>query len=595
MKQFLAILILALMASASLRAQEITAGLSSNEAQVGEPIQLVVTVRGGRGASVPETLSVNGLHITLFGRSTQFEMRNLTMTSTATYTYRVVPQFEGEFTIPSFDVTLDGKKYPTQAMRLSVSGSATIPQVPSLPQNAPPLPQGIPSGQVAGTSQSGRPYFGELILSKKSAYVGEVVPIELRFYFNARVGGEVGERPGFSGEGFTVQKFSNGVKREQVVNGSNYVVFSFKSSITPAKSGEIEIPAAFLEARLRVPGKVPQGFDDFFSQMIPQGMFNETQDVKIETVPQTLEVTALPKDGRPDDFSGAVGKFTMNASVSPKKASGGEPVTMRVTVAGQGNFEGMSAPVLTGDEGWRTYPPSDKFRATDEVGFTGEKSYEFPIIARQDQTRTPGVRFSYFNPSTGKYATLTQDPLPVDAKAGSSPAATAAAPTTAQQSAPPAAATPAVTPDITAMAGGASSWTSLIFRREFLAANAVLALTWLALVAAFSFRRFSASAVGRSLARRKLAARALAGLRGTEPDAFYGEVSRFLALHFNVPDQHAALAARIAALPPETQAPLRAALDRLAESKFAAGGAPAPAAADRDSLIATLKTLRHEK
>ena len=106
----------------------ISASISSNRAAVGEKIQLNVTVRGVRGADVPQTLSVNGLHINLAGRSTQFEMRNFKMCSILTYTYIIEPQVEGDFIIPSFDVTIEGKNYRTQAIFLTVSGARTPPR-----------------------------------------------------------------------------------------------------------------------------------------------------------------------------------------------------------------------------------------------------------------------------------------------------------------------------------------------------------------------------------------------------------------------------------------------------------------------------------
>lgn len=596
MKHCLVFFTFVLLAASTSSAQEVVAGLSSNQAAVGEPVQLVVTVRGARGADVPQTLSVNGLRINLAGRSTQFEMRNFKMSSTLTYTYLIVPQFEGNFTIPSFDVAIEGKTYRTQAMHLSVSGAAQVPQMPT--QNTPPLPGGPPP---AAGSDNGRPYFAELVLSKKSAYVGEIVPVELRFYFHSRIGGQVGERPNFGGEGFTVQKFSNAVKREQVVNEANYVVFTFQSAITPVKAGTLEIPAASLEARLQVPGNAPQGLDDFFNNFpLPQGMFTETREVTLQTKPQQIEVMALPKENKPEDFSGAVGKFTMDASVSPKKAAAGEPVTLGVTVSGQGNFEGMGAPTLTGDEGWRTYPPSDKFQAADAIGFTGEKKFEYPIIARQDQTKTPGVRLSYFDPSTGKYVTLTADPLTVDAKAGRA-AAPAGAPAATPGAKTPATPGPASkpTPDITAMASGSSHWSSLFFRREFLIGNAALLVAWLAIVLVFSLRRFAASNTGRMLARKKQASEALALLRNADPSSFYERVHDYLTLRLDASGEPGSVAGKIdsSALPAELKSSLQKLVERHDESKFAAGGISQPSAGERESVVSTLKQFHalHEK
>ncbi len=597
MKRALVLLLLAAFLPVSLFAQEVVAGLSNDQAHVGEAVQLMVTVRGARGADVPQSLSVNGLRINLAGRSTQFEMRNFKMSSTLTYTYVVVPQFEGEFTIPPFDVQIEGKTFRTQEMKLAVSGGVQVPQMPGLPQNGGSFPSGPPPADA----DEGEPFFAEIVLSKKKVFVGEVVPVELRFYFNSRFGGQTDETPQFGGEGFTVQKFSNSVRREQVVNGTNYVVFSFQSAIMAVKSGTLEIPEATLNARLQMPGRAPQGFDDFFNNFpIPQGMFTETRDVALKTDPVKLEVLPLPKDGRPEDFSGAVGKFDMEVTASPRKVSGGEPVTLRVTVSGQGNFEGMGAPVLTGDEGWRTYPPSDKFQSADSIGFTGEKTFEFPIIAREDQTKTPGVGFSYFDPSSEKYVQLTKEPLEVVAKAGGGGApATATGTPEPQADKPASSAAPAATPDVTLMAGGASNWTPLFFRREFLIANASLLVAWLALLFILALRRFSRSRAGREMARKKHVQEAFAGLRHVEPEGFYEKARDCMALCLNAVDDDLAVAARIDAssLPAETKLALHHVLERHGESKYAAGGAVPPALEEREKVIALLKDLkaRYEK
>lgn len=573
-----------------LSAQEIAAGLSDNRAQVGEPIQLMVTVRGARGAEVPEKLQVNGLQINLAGRSTQFEMRNFKMSSTLTYTYLVVPQFEGEFTIPSFEVKIEGKTYRTQAMKLSVTGGGRTQQAPAYPQNSVP----IPSGQPPAPAEEGDPFFADLILSKKKVFVGEVVPVELRFYFNSRIGGQVGERPTFGGEGFTVQKFSNAVKREQVVNGTSYTVFSFQSAITAVKAGTLEIPEASLDARLQLPGKMPQGFDSFFGNLpIPQGMFSDNRDVTLKTKPVQIEILPLPKDGRPADFSGAVGKFSMEASVSPKKAAAGEPVTMKVSVAGQGNFEGMGAPLLTGDEGWRTYPPSDKFQSTDAVGFTGEKVFEFPLIARQDQTRTPGVQFSFFDPSSEKFVVLTQDPLEVNAKAGGAPPIASATPASPQGDKPAPTPGPSATPDITAMAGGSSSWTALVLRKEFLIANASLAAAWLAISLILAIRGFTRSRAGLEMARRKHLKDSFAALKDAEPADFYEKARDHVVLRVSGGEDDLAALAGIESsrLSPELKQALLQIIERHGETKYAAGGAPPPPVEERESVMATLKQL----
>ena len=581
------------------RAQEVSCGLNSNEASVGEPVQLIVTVRGAPRAEVPQSIPVDGLRINLAGRSSQYEMNNFKLTSTLTYTYIVVPQFDGEFTIPPFDVRIDKKVFRTEAIRLSAHGGAR-PPAPTLPSPGQQSPQPPPSARRSANAQ---PYFAELLLTKKKAYVGEIIPAELRFYFNSRYGGQVSERPTFSGEGFTVQKFPSAQKREQVIEGENYVVFVFKTAVTPVKSGMLQIPAARLDARLQLPGNAPQGLSEFFNNFggaIPPGMFTDNREVAIETKPAQIEVSALPKEGRPEDFSGAVGKFTMEATVSPKKATAGEPVTLRAIIAGQGNLEALGAPTLTEDEGWRSYPPSDKLQSVDATGFAGEKAFEFPIIARQDQTQTPGLSFSYFDPAAVKYVTLTQAPLPVNAKAGT-PAATAAAPAAGTK--PPA---PAATPppaakqiDISMMAGGSKSWSSLLLRKGFLAVNGAVAAFWLGLLTTYAVKGFATSATGRQLARQKKIKELLSSVRHSGPETFYELAAGFLCTRVGTEGDAFAAAERINAspLPDSLKTSLQAVFERYGESKFAAGSKILPAVDERSDVLAALSEFnsKYEK
>jgi len=574
----------------SLFAQEATAGLSSPATVVGRPVEIVVTVRDARSAEVPQNLNVPGLRIELLGRSTRFEMNNFKITSSLTYTYSVLPQQAGEFDIPAVEVRVGDKTLKTNPLRISVADASAMQPPQGLP-NAPSPQMPSAGGQVPRSN--GLPYFGELVLSKKKAFVGEVIPAEFRYYFNSSIGGEVGDRPNLVGEGFTVQKLANVPKREQIVNGENYIVFAFQTAITPAKSGPLEIPPAKLEARLQLPGGAPAGFDDFFRQfggIAPPGMFTNMQEVGIETAPTALEISPLPKQGRPDDFSGAIGKFKMEASVSPKKAGPGDPVTLRVVISGQGNFEAMGAPVLVGDEEWRSYPPSEKFQSSDSVSYSGEKAYEFLLVARTDQQQTPGIRFSYLDPDTGKYEILTQNPLPVQARAGQSPAQTTEAASDQKKAdAPKSASAPNPAPAV--QAGGASSWTSILVHPAFLMANAALGVIWILALLVIVIRRQAASPAG---LRRKKIQRLKADLARLESCPENEFTSRAVACLLTALDTESnpleagALVDGLA-VDDQTKAQLANLLCRDEELKYSVGGTKAP---DRDTRAKILSALK---
>lgn len=573
-----------LAALAGLQAQEATAGLSSPSTSVGQPVELVVTVRDARSADVPQKIDVAGLRIELFGRATRFEMNNFKVTSSLTYTYSVVPLNAGEFTIPPIEVQVDKKTLKTNAARLSVMAGAAPQQSQSAPLPNAPLPRADvppPAGQVT-------PYFGDLLLSKKKAYVGEVVPAELRYYFNSRISGEVGDRPNFGGEGFTAQKLSHVPKREQIVNGENYVVFGFQTGITPVKSGALEIPASSLEARLQVPGSPPPGFADIFQQFggaLPPGMFTSTRDVSIQTKPVTLEVVPVPKEGKPENFSGAIGKFKMEASVSPKKAAPGDPVTIKVLVTGQGNFDAMGAPELTEDEGWRSYPPTDKFEPADAIHFTGTKAFEFVLIAKKDRAQTPGLKFTYLDPATGKYESLIQAPFDVEAKAGEAK----------PEASPVGNVTPSPTPRAEPSAsqsevhvGGNSSWVPLFKEPFFILVNLAVATIWGLVLIYVIARKFSESKFMLRRANSRRLTRLIADLENCEDSSFYDQAAGCL---ISVVGGDVESWDGISGLMDPDRQILSSLTERISESKYSPNAVLKPTTEERGRVMQVLKLL----
>ncbi len=425
--------------SAAARAETVTV-LSRDVAQVGQPVMLNYRfVNTGMPEDMPRpAIAVDGLDIRYNGMQTQssssFNFGGGGMQSNSEtafeFMYVVTPDRPGNFTIPGFEVRAGGRRIRTKPVNLRVVGSGSYaPQVPVVPnrqQMMPPSSGGVPmtppSGGTSQDSSDARAYHGEMVIGSKSAYVGEVIPVELRFYFRADFQFDNLQRPSFGGEGFTAAPLSEPEQTEQVIEGIPYNVVTFRSAITPVKSGQIEIPAAAMEGRM-ITQDASTGLDPFFDQFFRNfpGVAPGTgraENIRARTNRRKLEILALPKDGKPENFSGAVGQFTMEAQADPKTAAAGEPVTLQLTVSGRGNFDAIAAPELTGDDGWRTYAPKSSFTPEDSRGFgksSGTKTFEFSMVARKDREETPGALFSYFDPREKKYVTLTADPVAVQA------------------------------------------------------------------------------------------------------------------------------------------------------------------------------------
>ena len=105
------------------------------------------------------------------------------------------------------------------------------------------------------------------------------------------------------------------------------------------------------------------------------------KDIKVASPPVELTVSTLPAEGRPPDFSGAVGSFKIATDLSSIAASAGDPLTLRLHVTGSGNFDRVDSTMLEHVEQWKTYPPKSTFKSSDALGYKGEKIFEQPLIA----------------------------------------------------------------------------------------------------------------------------------------------------------------------------------------------------------------------
>jgi len=508
----------------------VTAELSADETSVGTPVQLQVRVDGTTNVILPD-ITVDGLQAQRSGRSVQtsIDLARGRMVTSGVFFYTIVAVREGTFEIPSLEVIADGKKFQTDALKLVVQpGSATgtrgVPALPLPPGGAAQRP-----GKAPAAAQ-GKLAYAELIVPRESVYAGELVPAEVRFYFNDNARFQLAsQEPQVSGEGFTVEKFSPPKQTEEAVGDSTYQVLSFKTGLTAVKSGEMSLPKVSLHVVARVPTQRPQGMDDVFSQFFGGGMpgFSEDRELTVESKPKSIRVKALPVAGRPDSFSGGVGEFTLTASADPTKAEPGDPVTLKTAISGRGNFSALGEPKLIETDGWRVYPPTDKFDKSDDIGFTGTKTFETPIVAQTPQTHTPAAELSFFNPIKEKYETLRSQPVAVNAAA--TPSAPEASPEPETKPSP----TPvADTSGLWITKSTPRSWQPLLVRPEFWIGNGVLALIFAGIIAGAFVRRARRGPAGRRAAAVRQRNQALAGLSCADlsDEAFFARAQEVLAM-----------------------------------------------------------------
>ena len=428
----------------------VTAVLSNSETVVGATVELQIKVTGPGDTQAPEQIPAEGLEIYRTGEDASSEIKfgagTMQVTRSVTYTYTVLPKSAGRFTIPPQTIRVGNNSLRTPALTLNVA-------------DAPGSSAGARQSR-GGQSQSvsaGDLLFAELIVPKKVAYVGEIIPVQIRMGFDPRVRPRLIEPPEITGQGFTAQKLQQSGQTSETINGRPYDVVTYKTAIAAARAGKFEVGPVKAKAQVIVPRarSAPRSrsrspfdlfdLDDPFSDPFfsnPFAQMGERREVDINSQPVALEVKPLPPNA-PPSFSGAIGNFVMTTDAKPKSVQVGDPITVTSTISGRGNFDRVNAPAIEDERGWHKYPPSSKFKQDDEVGISGTKTFETVLSPNEKKQAVPVLAFSYFDPAKEQYVTLRSESIAITVQGGapatqnvaaSQPASASPAPAVAAQS-----------------------------------------------------------------------------------------------------------------------------------------------------------------
>jgi hypothetical protein len=392
---FIAFCSLAVFTAAAQNRPQATANLSQTTMAPGDAATLTIEVSGINKIDPPESIAANGLDIRYNGYRQNTRITNNQVIQSISLMYTVQARNAGTFTIPSVGVRTDAGEIKTQPLTLTVQTATAGAKAPE------------GDGAMA---------FASIEVPKKTAYLGEAVPVEVRLYFDRRIRAQIEEMPVLEGDGFSKVKFPRPRQEMARKGGREFDVWTFRTTISPGKAGTVKLgpmEVSFLASIPRAKRNRPRSpfdlFDDSFFDD-PFSAFGQMERRKVTAEAFDLEVKPLPTAGRPEGFSGAVGKFQMSVEGNPKRVKVGDPITLKMQISGTGNFDRVNAPKLVDPSGWHPYEPSDNFKANDELSTSGTKVFEMAVVPEEKKTQMPQVRFSYFDPGSEKYVTLNSEP-----------------------------------------------------------------------------------------------------------------------------------------------------------------------------------------
>ena len=307
------------------------------------------------------------------------------------YTYVIVPQKEGTFTIGAASVSVGGTKHTSNTTVIEVRGES--------------------QSSAQGATVNKEDLLLRLELSKKSAYKGE--PISATLKLCTRVNFAVQEypkMPAFNGFWSQQLKVDQGPFRE-TINNKAYDVYNITEYILyPQQGGELVIEPIEMTAVALVQVESDKGYNPFF------GGGYETLQIprKLKTPEIKIKVKEFPA-GAPASFAGAVGRYTMSHELSSTELSANASATLQLTISGVGNLNFVSAPTLSLPASFELYDIKNEEKLQNTAsGSKGYRRFDYPFIVRAEgEYEIAPVEFTYFDLDKQKYETLSTGPLKI--------------------------------------------------------------------------------------------------------------------------------------------------------------------------------------
>ena len=387
----------------------LTATIDRNSLTLNDRLQLTLTIHGTQDTSPPSFPSIDGFTL-LFGPkiSAQTNIINGVVSVSKGYTYVLQPAAKGRFTIGPSAVEYKGKVYSSSPVTVEVVGAA--------------------SSSGSQTPDLGKLVFVELRTDKNEAYIYEQVVLSFRFYFQKGLPVADIDYVAPSTKNFMEEKLGDQRQYEEIRDGIAYNVLELRTALFPMVSGDLVVSPAKLKCNLILQQRREQRdspFDSFFSDAFFDDFFGRGQKrypVERTTGSITVKVKTLPEQGKPKEFNGAVGAYNMDVSIKTRHVKTGDPITLSMSVYGEGNIQTINEPllVLNNAKDFKLYPAESNTQITNrEELIRGRKVFSKVIEPQKtDLESIPAVVFSFFDPRAGQYRTITKEPIPIVVETG---------------------------------------------------------------------------------------------------------------------------------------------------------------------------------
>jgi len=342
--------------------------------------------------------------------SSSFASINGVSTMSISYGYILTATKEGTFTIDEAAIVLNGHTLTTSSIKIKVKGQAPPPQAQQAQAAGPD------DNPKIDTKDLSKQIFVRAVTDKTRAYVGEQIKVYYKIYTRVGIlGGQPDKAPDLNGFwNQDVQSKGQNTWKSEVYKGIRYNVTTVKQSMLfPQHAGDLQIDplAITFMVELRLPSR--NALDDMYGNVKQMKYSSKSQ-------PITIHAMALPTAGKPADFTGAVGNYTVYSDVDKRELKANETLNYTIDISGTGNLNLINSPKIAPPVDVEKYDPkTNDHIVVDSNGVSGSRQFSYLLIPRHQGNFTLNpVEFTFFNPSTQKYVTVPTKPFTIKVDKG---------------------------------------------------------------------------------------------------------------------------------------------------------------------------------
>ena len=350
-----------------------------NENRISSNERITLQISGEGTSSYPQVDVSTIKDFTVVSGPSQrssFQSFNGKVSSSYSLSWTLRPNKTGTLQIPPLIVKLNGEKYKTETILIVVTKER---------------PRSSQNKSRSSRDDLSEKIFLEVTADNDEVYVGEQITVNYKLYSRSNL------------HNYSIEKLPKGVGfwqeelysprqlsfRERNVNGVRYNVATlYKIALFPTNNGQLSLEPMVVNCAVEVSSR----------------FFTRTQQVVVASEPLTFNVKSLPVNGKPENFTGATGKFNIITKLNSTTTSVNEAVMYTVELSGTGNISLFKLPDIVFPEGLEVFEPKTTFTKNIGDDISGTKWLEYVIIPRKEgQFFLPRGELAFFNPKLSRW------------------------------------------------------------------------------------------------------------------------------------------------------------------------------------------------